>query len=375
MRSLFDSVQVGDLHLANRVVMAPLTRNRSPGAIPGDMAVTYYAQRASAGLIITEATAISHQGQGYADVPGLYGAEQLAAWKRVTDAVHAKNGKVVVQLWHVGRISRVELQPNGDKPVAPSAITAKARTVLMKEGVPTFVETSEPRALETFEIPGIVQSYAQAARAAIEVAGFDGVELHGANGYLLDQFLRDGSNRRTDAYGGSIANRARLLLEVTRAVVDAVGGGKTGIRLSPVTPVNDSHDSDPQSLFTYVVAQLAKIELAYVHVIEGVTGGPREISDRPFDYEALKTAYRDAGGQAAWMVNNGYDKALAEEAVKEGDDLVAFGKPFIANPDLVRRLRENAPLNELDAATMYGGGAKGYIDYPPLPVNRLLETT
>src|SRR3569832_127582 len=218
MRSLFDSVQVGDLHLANRVVMAPLTRNRSPGAIPGDMAVTYYAQRASAGLIITEATAISHQGQGYADVPGLYGAEQLAAWKRVTDAVHAKNGKVVVQLWHVGRISRVELQPNGDKPVAPSAITAKARTVLMKEGVPTFVETSEPRALETFEIPGIVQSYAQAARAAIEVAGFDGVELHGANGYLLDQFLRDGSNRRTDAYGGSFANRARLLLGVTRAV-------------------------------------------------------------------------------------------------------------------------------------------------------------
>jgi len=192
------------------------------------------------------------------------------------------------------------------------------------------------------------------------------VELHGANGYLLDQFLKDGSNKRTDDYGGSIENRARLLLEATRAVVDAVGGGKTGIRLSPVTPANDVHDSDPQPLFTYVVKQLAPLGLAYIHIIEGATGGPREIEDRPFDYEALKAAYRQAGGKGAWMVNNGYDKPLADEAVKEGDDLVAFGKPFISNPDLVRRLRENAPLNAVDKATMYGGGTKGYTDYPAL---------
>ena len=262
MSTLFDPVQAGDLKLANRIVMAPLTRNRSPNAIPPDIAATYYAQRASAGLLITEATAISHQGQGYSDVPGLYGTEQLDAWKRVTDAVHAKGGKIVVQLWHVGRVSHTELQPGGGKPVAPSAITAKTKTVLIKDGVPTFVETSEPRALDAGELPGIVHAYAVAARSAVETAGFDGVEVHGANGYLLDQFLKDGSNKRTDDYGGSIENRARLLLETTRAVVDAVGGGKTGIRLSPVTPANDAHDSDPQPLFTYVVKQLAQLNLA-----------------------------------------------------------------------------------------------------------------
>jgi len=366
MPTLFDPVQAGDLQLANRIVMAPLTRNRSPDAIPLPLTATYYEQRASAGLLITEATAISHQGQGYADVPGLYGTEQLDGWKRVTDAVHAQGGKIVVQLWHVGRISHTELQPDGGKPVAPSAITAKSKTVLIKDGVASFVETSEPRALDVSELPGIVHTYAAAARNAVETAGFDGVEVHGANGYLLDQFLKRGSNQRTDDYGGSIENRARLLLESTRAIVDAIGGGKTGIRLSPVTPANDAYDEDPQPLFEYIVQQLAPLHLAYVHIIEGATGGPREIADRPFDYEALKAAYRTAGGKGAWMVNNGYDKALAETAVKDGDDLVAFGKPFIANPDLVRRLRENAPLNELDMATMYGGGAKGYTDYPAL---------
>ncbi|MCU4122042.1 alkene reductase [Variovorax sp. N23] len=366
MPTLFDPVQAGDLHLANRIVMAPLTRNRSPNAIPLPITATYYAQRASAGLLITEATAISHQGQGYADVPGLYGTEQLDGWKRVTAAVHAKGGKIVVQLWHVGRISHTDLQPDNGKPVAPSAITAKSKTVLIKNGVASFVETSEPRALRADELPGIVHTYAAAARNAVETAGFDGVEVHGANGYLLDQFLKRGSNQRTDDYGGSIENRARLLLEVTRAIADAIGGGKTGIRLSPVTPANDAYDEDPQPLFEYVVKQLATMNLAYIHVIEGATGGPREIADRPFDYEALKAAYRQAGGKGAWMVNNGYDKPLAETAVKEGDDLVAFGKPFISNPDLVRRLRENAPLNEVDKATMYGGGEKGYTDYPTL---------
>ncbi|VTU12792.1 N-ethylmaleimide reductase [Variovorax sp. SRS16] len=366
MSSLFEPLQAGDLQLANRIVMAPLTRNRSPDAVPRDIAATYYAQRASAGLLITEATAISHQGQGYADVPGLYGTEQLDAWKRVTDAVHAKDGKIVVQLWHVGRVSHTELQPESGQPVAPSAITARTKTVLIKDGVPTFVETSAPRALDAAELPGIVHTYAAAARNAVETAGFDGVEVHGANGYLLDQFLKTSSNQRTDDYGGRIENRARLLLEVTRAVVDAVGGGRTGIRLSPVTPSNDVHDDDPQPLFDYVVRQLAPLGLAYIHIIEGATGGPRDIEDRPFDYEALKAAYRKAGGKGAWMVNNGYDKPLAEEALREGDDLVAFGKPFISNPDLVRRLREGAALNPWDKNTFYGGDEKGYTDYPAL---------
>ena len=366
MPTLFDPVTAGDLQLANRIVMAPLTRNRSPNAVPTPLAITYYAQRASAGLLITEATAISPQGQGYADVPGLYGAEQLDAWRKVTDAVHAEGGMIVVQLWHVGRVSHTDLQPDGGQPVAPSAITAQTKTVLIRDGVPTFVETSAPRALAAEELPGIVHSYAAAARSAVETAGFDGVEVHGANGYLLDQFLKTGSNHRTDGYGGSIPNRARLLLEVTRAIVDAIGGGKTGVRLSPVTPANDVVDADPQPLFDHVVRQLASMNLAYIHIIEGATGGPREIADRPFDYEALKAAYRQAGGRGAWMVNNGYDKPLAETAVREGDDLVAFGKPYIANPDLVRRLRENAPLNALDKATMYGGGARGYTDYPVL---------
>ena len=366
MTSLFTPLQVGDMHLANRIVMAPLTRNRAPNAIPTPLMVEYYTQRATAGLLISEATAISQQGQGYSDVPGLYGTEQLDGWKKITDSVHEAGGKMIVQLWHVGRISHTDLQPENGAPVAPSAITAKAKTVLIKDGAPMFVDTSTPRALSAEELPGIVHTYQAAARNAVETAGFDGVEIHAANGYLLDQFLKNGSNQRTDDHGGSIENRARLTIEIVRAVTDAIGGGRTGIRLSPVTPAGDVHDTDPQPLFEYVVRQLAALNLAFVHIIEGSTGGPRELADRPFDYAALKRAYRMAGGKGAWMVNNGYDKALAEKAVAEGADLVAFGRPFIANPDLVRRLREDAPMNTPDQATFYGGGIKGYTDYPAL---------
>ncbi|KAF1050162.1 alkene reductase [Xylophilus sp.] len=369
MTTLYDPLNAGSLHLANRVVLAPLTRNRSPDAIPQPITATYYAQRATAGLLITEATAISHQGQGYADVPGLYGTEQLDGWKQVTDAVHAKGGTIVTQLWHVGRISHTDLQPDNDAPVAPSAVQAQSKTYLVdrKTGAGHFAATSEPRALGSEEIPGIVHDYAAAARNAVETAGFDGVEIHGANGYLIDQFLKTGANRRTDDYGGSIENRARFLLEVVRRVADAIGAGKVGIRLSPVTPANDIVDADPQPLFEHVARQLAPLGLAYIHVIEGATGGPRELPDRPFDYERFKKAYRDAGGQGAWIVNNGYDKERAEQAVASGHaDAIAFGKPFISNPDLVRRFQENAPLNPWDQSTFYGGGEKGYIDYPAL---------
>ncbi|GAB2480109.1 alkene reductase [Comamonas humi] len=367
--TLFDTVQAGDLQLSNRIAMAPLTRNRSPDAVPRAMAATYYAQRASAGLLVSEGTAISHEGQGYSDVPGLYGTEQLDGWRRVTDAVHAQGGRIACQLWHVGRVSHVSLQPGSAAPVGPSAIAAQAKTYVIDRGTGQggFLPTSTPRALDAGELPGIVHAFAAAARNAVETAGFDGVEIHAANGYLLDQFMKDGANQRDDDYGGSIANRARLALEVARAVADAVGPGKVGIRLSPVTPANGVHDSDPQPLFEHVVRGLAPLGLAFVHVIEGATGGPREVEGRPFDFAALKQAYRDAGGRGAWMVNNGYTRALAQQAVASGyADMVAFGRLYIANPDLVERLRHDAPLAKPDTATFYGGGEAGYTDYPAL---------
>ncbi|HRN75540.1 alkene reductase [Ottowia sp.] len=369
---LFSPTRVGAIEVASRLVMAPLTRNRAPGAVPTPLMATYYAQRADprtgAGLIVSEGTAISPQAQGYADVPGLYGTEQLDGWKQVTQAVHAAGGKIVCQLWHVGRVSHQVLLPGKAAPVAPSAVRANAKTYVFNEqGEGHFTPTSEPRALERDEIPGIVHDYAVAARNAVQSAGFDGVELHGANGYLLDQFLKTGANQRGDDYGGSIENRARLTLEVARAVADAVGHDRVGIRLSPVTPANDIVDADPQPLFEYLMRQLAPLGLAYVHVIEGATGGPREVEGRPFDYAAMKAAYRSAGGHGAWMVNNGYDAALAEDAIASGRaDLVAFGKSFICMPDLAERIRRGGPWAELDKSTMYGGGAKGYTDYPAL---------
>lgn len=373
--TLFDPIQVGAWTLPNRVVMAPLTRNRAPGQVPTPLMATYYAQRAQrdqgAGLIITEATPVCPEGHGYADTPGIHTPQQVQAWKAVTDAVHREGGHIVVQLWHVGRISHVDLQPGGQQPVAPSAIRANAKTYLIREEngqrVGGFVDTSEPRALRLDELPGVVESFRQAARNAVE-AGFDGIEIHAANGYLLDQFLRSGSNHRTDAYGGPIENRARLLMEVMQAVCDEIGGERVGIRLSPVTPANDAYDPQPQPLFEYVARLLAPLNLAYVHVIEGQTGGARDFQqgEQPFDYTALRQAYRDAGGRGAWMVNNGYDGALANGVLGEGADLVAFGKSMIANPDLTRRLREGATLNEPDRTTFYGGGERGYTDYPAL---------
>lgn len=369
MPTLFDPLTAGELQLANRVVMAPLTRNRSPNGVPLPMTARYYRQRAGAGLIVSEAVAISQQGQGYADVPGLYTEAQLRGWREVAREVHAAGGLIVAQLWHVGRISHTSLQPGGQAPVAPSALRAAAKTYLVDaRGKGEFAETSEPRALRLDEIPGIVEDYRRAALAA-RAAGFDGVEIHAANGYLIDQFLRSGSNLRTDAYGGAIEHRARLLVEVVAAVAEAVGAGRTGIRISPVTPANDARDPEPQPLFHYVVERLAAYDLAYVHIIEGATGGDRDYrqGEHAFDYAALHAAYVNAGGQAAWMVNNGYDGASAEAAIANGHtDLVAFGKAFLANPDLVERLRMHAPLNTPDRGTFYGGGEKGYTDYPRL---------
>ncbi|BAT61904.1 N-ethylmaleimide reductase [Variibacter gotjawalensis] len=351
---LLSPYKLGNITLANRVVMAPLTRNRAgAGFVPSELSVIYYAQRASAGLIVTEATQISQQGQGYQDTPGIYSKEQIAGWKKVTDAVHARGGHIVVQLWHVGRISHTSLQKDGAAPVAPSAVRAKAKTFVGG----TFADVSEPRALTTDEIAAAVKDYAQAARNAVE-AGFDGVEIHGANGYLIDQFLRDGINKRTDNYGGSIENRARFLLEVVDAVVAAIGKERVGIRLSPVTPANDAADSDPQPLFDYVADELGKRKIAFIHVIEGATGGARD--NIAFDYASVRKRF---GG--TYIANNGYEETLATAALDEDRaDLIAFGKPFIANPDLVERFRDGAPLAQPDKATFYGGDARGYTDYP-----------
>ena len=357
MSTLFDPVRVGEIDLANRIVMAPLTRNRAaPGQIPSRLAVEYYRQRATAGLIITEATQVSPEGQGYLDTPGIYNAEQVEGWRQITTAVHAAGGKIVVQLWHVGRISHVSLQPNGQAPVSSTDRRAETKT-FTRDG---FVAVSPPRALRTDEIPGVVESYRLAASRAM-AAGFDGVEVHAANGYLIEQFLRDSINDRSDRYGGSIENRSRLLLEVMNAISGEIGGGRTGLRLSPVTPANDAaQDSNAQALYEYAVAQLASLRLAFIDVVEGQTGGARDFA--PFDYAALRSKFN-----GAWMVNNGYQRQMALEAVASGAaDLVAFGRPFISNPDLVRRLRDDTGLNKLDTRTLYGGGATGYTDYPTL---------
>jgi N-ethylmaleimide reductase len=317
----------------------------------------YYAQRASAGLIIAEGTNVSPQGRGYAFTPGIYNHAQIDGWRQVTEAVHARGGRIFPQLWHVGRVSHPSLQAGGALPVAPSAIRPEA-TSYTGAG---FEPCVTPRALAAAEIPEIVEQYGQAARNAL-TAGFDGVEIHAANGYLIEQFLRDSTNKRTDAYGGSVANRARLLLEVTKAVAGICGGERVGVRLSPVAPVNGAAlDSDPAETYTYAVEQLNGFGLAYLHVIEGATQGPREVAGG-FDLQILRRLFK-----GLYMANNGYDLKLALEARRHNlADLISFGRAFIANPDLVERLRIGAPLNTPDAATFFGGGAAGYTDYPAL---------
>ena len=350
---LFSPAQLGAISLKNRIVMAPLTRSRAPkeNGIPQPKNVTYYQQRATAGLIVTEATPISAMGHGYPFLPGIYTDEQVAGWKKVVDAVHAKGGKMVLQLWHVGRISHPSLLPNHVLPVAPSAIKP-AGQLYTYDGMVDFVE---PRALEASELPALVADYAHATQCALD-AGFDGVEIHSANGYLLDQFLRDSTNKRTDNYGGSFENRARLLIDVIKAVVAVAGSDKVGIRLSPVNPFNDISDSNPQALFNYVVTELNQFNLAYLHVIEGDVGGKTQA----FDFVALRKLFKNA-----YMANLGYDKARGNAAIASGHaDVIAYGVPFIANPDLVERYRTDAPLNEANPALFYGGDDKGYTDYP-----------
>ena len=350
---LFSPAKLGSIALKNRIVMAPLTRNRAgEGGVPQDLNVTYYEQRASAGLIVTEATPISAMGHGYPALPGIYTDAQIAGWKKVTDAVHAKGGKIVIQLWHVGRISHPSLL-NGELPVAPSAIKPAGKAFTYKG----LVDYVEPRALDASELPAIVQDYVHATQSALK-AGFDGVEIHAANGYLLDQFLRDGSNTRTDNYGGSFENRARLLLEVTKAVLETAGADKVGIRISPVNPFNDMHDSNPQALFNYVTEQLNQFNLAYLHAVEGgIHGGGKADA---FDFDQMRKLYK-----GAYMANLSYDKARGNAAIASGHaDVIAYGVPFIANPDLVERYKTDATLNEADSKSFYGGTEKGYTDYP-----------
>jgi N-ethylmaleimide reductase len=357
--SLHERFQLGDLSLSNRIVMAPLTRSRANAQLePSDLAVTYYQQRATAGLIITEASQVCPQGQGYVSTPGIYSAGQIAGWRRVTDAVHAAGGKICIQLWHVGRISHCYFQPDHAAPVAPSAIAAKAK-VFTPDGLQ---DCSEPRALTREEINGLVGVYEQAARNALQ-AGFDMIELHGANGYLIDQFLRDQSNQRTDEFGGSIENRIRFPLAVIDALCRIYPPQRVGIRLSPAATVHDCEDSAPMEVFSTLVGELGSRRLGYLHLIEGQTRGPRDW--RPeVDLAWLKGVFRESGGLSV-MANNGYDRQMAEQAVATGAaDLIAFGVPFISNPDLVERLARGIPLAEADSSTFYTGGPKGYIDYP-----------
>jgi N-ethylmaleimide reductase len=352
--NLFTPVELGAMALPNRVLLAPLTRNRADaGNVPSELALTYYVQRASGGLLITEATQVTPEGQGYPNTPGIHSEAQVQGWRKITDAVHKAGGRMVLQLWHVGRISHPVFQPGGKLPVSASAIAPEGHVYDPSWQKIPYVA---PRALETSEIPSVVAQYAAGARNAKD-AGFDGVEIHGANGYLIDQFLRDGSNKRTDAYGGSIDNRTRFMVEVVEAVTKIWDSGRVGIRLSPNNPYNSMSDSDPQALFTAVAAKLAPFKLAYIHLVNANPAAAAE-------FAPLAAAIKSAAATNL-ILNGGYTLERGNADIASGlADAIAFGKLFIANPDLPRRLREGRPLNTPDATTFYGGSAKGYTDYP-----------
>ena len=359
---LFEPFTLGDLTLPNRVLMSPLTRSRSkqPGDIPWELNATYYAQRAGAGLILAEATQVSPQGKGYAFTPGIHSAAQIDGWRLVTDAVHAAGGRIYLQLWHVGRISRPELQPDGQQPVAPSAIKPEGAMTFIDENS-GLVEVLQPRALATEEIPTVVEQFRQGAENA-RLAGFDGVEIHGANGYLLDQFLRSKSNRRDDEYGGSIENRLRFPLMVVDAVVDVWGGDRTGIRVSPTGTFNDMHDDDPVATYGALAAELGNRKVAFIEVVEDSFQG-NAADGRP---EPVIQAIRE-NFRGTYIANGNYTADEARQRISAGQcDLVSFGRPFISNPDLPERFRRGENLNDYDENTFYGGDEHGYTDYPAL---------
>jgi N-ethylmaleimide reductase len=369
---LFTPYRLGPFELPHRIVMAPLTRSRArqPGNVPGPLAACYYAQRASAALIVTEATQISMQGQGYAWTPGIHSREQVEGWRRVTEAVHEAHGLIFNQLWHVGRISHPALQPDNMLPVAPSSITPEGKAFIENErGEGELVPFVRPRALETIEMPYIVRQYQRAARNS-QAADFDGVEIHAANGYLIDQFLETGTNRRADAYGGPVENRTRLLFEIAEALIPIWGPDRIGVRLSPFGKMNSMHDDAPGETFGYIAERLTDYNLAYLHIVnpateqmqKGEQPDPRALQM----VDGIRKKY-----QGTLMVAGGFDHDSAAQSLREGRaDLIAFGRKFIANPDLPERLRIGAQLNVDDPTTYYGGGEKGYTDYPSLAQER-----
>ena len=357
LKKLFSEFQLGPIKLSNRIVMAPMTRNRA-GANngPTPLMARYYEQRASAGLIVTEATQVTPEGVGYPNTPGIHTKEQAMGWKQVTNTVHKAGGWIFLQLWHVGRISHSLFQPGEGLPVAPSAIAPKGE-IYTPQGMKPF-ET--PRALDIKEIPGIVEKYRIGAQLALD-AGFDGVEIHGANGYLIDQFLQDGSNKRNDAYGGSIEKRTRFLVEITKAVIDVWGKERVGVRLAPGGSFNDMSDSNPAATFSHAIRELDKLGIVYLHLKEAAA------ADLRHGGSLVPTKMFRSLFKRALIVNTGYTGERAETVLQEGAaDLVAFGVPFLANPDLPERLKTGAPLNNPDPGSFYGGGEKGYTDYPAL---------
>lgn len=351
---LFTPARIGGQTLSNRMVMAPMTRGRSDNGVPTESMARYYAARAAAGLIVSEATAISPEGHGWNGAPGIFTDAQERGWKQVTEAVHQSGGAIYLQLWHMGRVSHPDFQPGGALPLGPSAVAAKG-DAHTPQGTKPYVT---PRVMTEDDIARTVRDYANAAKRAI-AAGFDGVEIHGANGYLIDQFLRSGSNRRTDRYGGGIENRMRFLKEVAEAIVAEVGADKVGVRISPLNAYNDMRDDDPKALFTAVGEMLNPFGLAYLHVLEALPGHPMHGEGGPVA-PRIRSVFR-----GPLMLNGGYDKQAAERALEANEaDMIAFGVPFLANPDLVERFRHGWSLNTPDVSTFYSPGERGYNDYP-----------